>query len=389
MIGNRYLLDDVLGSGGAAVVHRATDTRLDRPVAVKLVRDAVADPTQRERFVSEARLLGGLSHPHLVRVLDAGVDDGRPYLVLELVEGRTLAEEMAHLAPDRVARIGAEVAAALAQAHAAGIVHRDVKPGNVLIAADGSAKLGDFGIARLVDDTVHHTRTGMVVGTVAYLAPEQVSGDQVTTAADVYSWGLVLLEALTGVRAYAGSSVEAALARLSRQPEVPASLPDRWRRLLLAMTAREPGDRPTASEVVDQLRVLSGTAPAATVAVPRALPEPPAHAVPSRATLLAGLAAVLLLGGGVTAWSAWPGDRTDVASKSLSELSADSVVPTTTPTPRPATAVPQAADPAPRTGQPRQVQKHHHKAKHHKAKHSGNAKHPGKGHKGHGPKKHH
>ena len=388
MIDGRYLVHDVLGTGGAAVVHRATDTRLDRAVAVKLLRDTVDDPTQRERFVAETRLLGGLSHPHLVRVLDAGVDDGRPYLVLELVEGRTLAEGMVGLEPDRVARVGAEVAAGLAHAHAAGIVHRDVKPANVLLAADGTAKLSDFGIARIVDDTVHHTRTGMVVGTAAYLAPEQVCGDRVTTAADVYAWGLVLLEALTGTRAYAGTSVETALARLNRQPEVPAALPPVWRDLLLAMTARDPEDRPTAALVADRLRVLSGGAPEPTVVVPRAPAEPAAR---SRRPLLAGVAAAVLLAGALTvwtAWSAWPGERPASASVSAARVEPSSdhaAAPrSTAPTPRPAAATPAAQ----RTHPPR----HHAGPKHPtKAKHPPKPKHHGPKHHGpgHGPKKHH
>ena len=401
MIGDRYLLHEPLGTGGAAVVHRATDTRLDREVAVKLLRDTVVDEHQRARFVSEARLLGGLSHPHLVRVLDAGVDEDRPYLVLELVEGRTLAEAMPGLAPEQVARTGAQVARALAHAHAAGIVHRDVKPANVLVAADGSAKLSDFGIARLVDDTVHHTRTGMVVGTVAYLAPEQVAGEHVTTAADVYSWGLVLLEALTGVRSYGGTSVEAALARLTRPPDVPTSLPSGWRELLVVMTAREPGDRPTAAEAASRLGLLSGDLPSPTVAVRRA-PAAAAYPVPSHRTALAGLVAGLLLLGGVSAWSAWTGDReASSATPSVEAVGAAppaSADPPTTPT----AGVEVAAAPSPEPHRGARPAKHGHHGGGHQARHHTKqpTKHHGKGHgpgtgegkgkaRGHGPKKHH
>ncbi|HET6939731.1 MAG TPA: serine/threonine-protein kinase, partial [Nocardioides sp.] len=181
-LADRYELHHLLGSGGVADVHEATDHRLDRRVAVKLLRETAASATDRARFLSEATLLGRLSHPHLVRVLDAGIDRDRPFLVLELVRGTTLAEVLGQpLPPARVAELGADIASALTHVHAAGVVHRDVKPGNVLLQENGTAMLADFGIARLVDDTRHHTRTGTVVGTVAYLAPEQVAGEQVTT----------------------------------------------------------------------------------------------------------------------------------------------------------------------------------------------------------------
>jgi tRNA A-37 threonylcarbamoyl transferase component Bud32 len=264
LVADRYVLLDRLGSGGAAVVHEAYDTRLDRGVALKLLREDSTEPRERQRFISEARLLGSLSHhPHLVQVLDAGVDGDRPFLALELVRGRTLVDELADgVDADRLAAIGADLAEALAHVHAAGIVHRDLKPGNVLVAADGSVKLADFGIARLVDDTRRQTRTGCLVGTVAYLAPEQVAGELATTAVDVYALGLVLLEALTGTRAYAGTSVESALARLSRQPDVPESLPPGWRALLQAMTTRDPAARPTAEQVATGLRAIDARSPA-------------------------------------------------------------------------------------------------------------------------------
>jgi hypothetical protein len=292
LVAGRYLLQRVIGEGGMAVVHEALDTRLDRQVAVKLLRDAAGDDTDRARFVSEARLLARLGHPGLVRVLDAGIDGRRPFLVLELVRGLTLSDALAGGLPEeRVAGIGAQVAEALAHVHAAGIVHRDVKPGNVLLAGDGSARLTDFGIARLVDDTHHQTRTGMLVGTVAYLAPEQVAGETATTAVDIYAWGLVLLEALTGRRAYPGTSVESALARLHRRPDVPATLPRPWRTLLLAMTAPGPAARPTAEEVAARLRALPDVA-----ALPVApLAQVRRAAAPRPGLVLAGLGAAFAL----------------------------------------------------------------------------------------------
>lgn len=255
----RYRLEHRLGSGGAADVHRATDTVLDRPVAVKVLRDVGTDPSSRERFTSEARTLASLSHRNLVTVLDAGIDDGvdRPFLVMELVEGRSLSDAMraGPLPPEEVARVGSQVAAALAFAHERGVVHRDVKPGNVLLSDAGAVKLADFGIAKILDSTTRHTRTGTAIGTAAYLSPEQVRGEPVTGAVDVYALGLVLLEALTGVRAFPGTPTESALARLQRDPDVPADLPTGWSVLLTAMTAADPTARPAADEVA---RTLSG-----------------------------------------------------------------------------------------------------------------------------------
>jgi hypothetical protein len=250
----RYRLEARLGSGGTADVHRATDTTLQRPVAVKLLRDVAGDASDRARFVAEARTLASLSHRNLVMVLDAGIgdEDDRPFLVMELVEGRALSDAFREgpLPAREVARIGAEVGAGLAFAHERGVVHRDVKPGNVLLSDDGRVKLADFGIARLIGDTVRHTRTGTAIGTAAYLAPEQVRGEDVTGCADVYALGLVLLEALTGTRAFPGSATEAALARLHRDPDVPDDLPAGWPALLRAMTAADPAARPTTAEVV-------------------------------------------------------------------------------------------------------------------------------------------
>jgi serine/threonine protein kinase len=258
VLGDRYVLEEVIGRGGMADVYRGRDRVLDRPVAVKVLRSVTGDESERVRFTAEARTLAGLSHAGLVTVLDAGATPDRSYLVMELIDGPTLAERCSGSGLDlaAVASIGSQVANALAHVHACGIVHRDVKPANVMLGADGRVQLTDFGIARLVEDAARYTATGTTIGSPAYLSPEQVSGADARPASDVYSLGLVLLEALTGRRAYGGAPTEAALARLTRPPVVPADLPSGWVDLLHAMSALEPARRPTAGEVARILRWL-------------------------------------------------------------------------------------------------------------------------------------
>ncbi|HWA65272.1 MAG TPA: serine/threonine-protein kinase [Mycobacteriales bacterium] len=268
LLDGRYRLDALLGSGGVAEVYRAFDERLHRDVAIKLFRADVADELRRHE--AEMRTLARLDHPSLVTVLDAGEDDatGRPYLVMTLIEGPTLAEELRYgaLPTERVAEIGTALADALSYVHSQGLIHRDVKPANVLISSDGRVHLADFGIARLVDAS-HVTSAGEVVGTPAYFAPEQVTGEPVGPPADVYALGLLLLECLTGRREYDGPPLEAAMARVSRPPAVPASLPVQWRDLLGGMLARLPAGRLSAAHVSDRLRRLSGAAADSTMAI--------------------------------------------------------------------------------------------------------------------------
>ena len=274
LLGGRYRLLDVIGRGGMAEVRRATDTKLGRPVAVKLLLDGTGEDDDRTRFIAEARMLARLSHTGLVTVFDAGFgaasataeppgSPGQAVLVMELVEGATMAQLMADgpLPLAEVAAIGAQVAEALAYVHARGVVHRDIKPANVLRDKDERVKLADFGIARLLGQTSRNTRPGQAVGTAAYLAPEQVQGGDVDGAADVYALGLVLLEAITGRREYAGSTTEAALARLTRPPAIPAGLPPAWRELLTAMTQIDPALRPSADDVATTLRTGASEAP--------------------------------------------------------------------------------------------------------------------------------
>ncbi|MEU3843010.1 serine/threonine-protein kinase [Streptomyces sp. NPDC028635] len=248
ILAGRYRLDRLIGSGGAADVHLARDLRLERPVAVKVFRTG-ADADLEERFHNEAVILARLQHPGLVTVYDAGRHEGRPYLVMELIDGPTLKRRIAAgpLPPDATAALGSGLARALAHAHEAGIVHRDVKPSNIILDASGRPHLTDFGISRLLDATTR-TAPGSLIGTAAYLAPEQVLGQTVGPAADVYALGLVLLECLTTRLEYDGAPLEAAIARLHRAPVLPESVPEELAGLLREMTALDPGDRPSAHE---------------------------------------------------------------------------------------------------------------------------------------------
>ncbi|MER7014138.1 serine/threonine-protein kinase [Saccharopolyspora sp. NPDC000359] len=270
LLGGRYRLGARIGSGGMADVHRAMDTRLQRVVAAKVFRSG-ADAAGRERFAEEARTLAGLSHPGLVTVHDFSAGPDELYLIMELVEGRTLADEVhfGPLPPQRVAEVGSRLADVLAHVHDNGIVHRDVKPSNVLIGGDGSVYLADFGISRLAAATARRTSSGVLIGTATYMSPEQVSGGEVGYPADVYALGLVLLESVTGRVEYPGSGAESAVARLVRAPEVPLSLPTGLHRALLLMTASDPAKRPTAAECAD---LLAGRS---TDIIPRIQGEPP------------------------------------------------------------------------------------------------------------------
>jgi aminoglycoside phosphotransferase (APT) family kinase protein len=276
LLDGRYRLGDRIGGGAVAEVFRAVDERLQRPVAVKVFRGDAAEQLQRHE--AEMLTLAALDHPSLVTVFDAGTDEDsdRPYLVMQLVEGDTLADELRRgpLEAERTARYGAALADALAYVHERGLVHRDVKPANVLIAEDGRVHLADFGIARLVD-AAHQTRTGDVLGTPAYFAPEQVAGEPVGPPADIYALAIVLIECLTGKRPFEGTAMEVAMARLARAPELPANLPGDWRELLTAMTARAPEGRPGAAQVAEGLRqIADGVALDRTVAMPAAAATP-------------------------------------------------------------------------------------------------------------------
>jgi eukaryotic-like serine/threonine-protein kinase len=212
LLGNRYRLGERIAAGGMGSVYRAVDETLGRQVAVKALRGELADdPTFLERFRREARAAAGLSHPGVAAIYDYGEVDGQPFIVMELVEGENLAERVAAGGPlpwQEAFAIGEQVAAALAAAHDHGLVHRDVKPANIMLARDGHAKVTDFGIAQAAQAATL-TRTGMVLGSANYVAPEQAKGGHVGPAADVYSLGCVLFEAVTGETPYHGGNAVA------------------------------------------------------------------------------------------------------------------------------------------------------------------------------------
>ena len=275
LLSGRYRLEQRIAGGGMASVWLANDGSLRRAVAVKVLSDALAgDPAYRARFRREAKLAAGLSHPSLVRVFDSGDEAGRPYLVMEHVTGPTLAARIA--AGDRIdaERLAWELLGALAHVHGAGIVHRDVKPANVLFDATARAKLTDFGIAR-PDDATRITQTGEVIGTLHYMAPEVAAGDPATPRSDLYSVGVLLAEA--------GAD--------EGTPEL--------RRLVASLRADDPAARPrSAKAALDQLDPLAAGRTAPLPGRRREIEIPLWAVLGALAALAAAIVAIALIGGG-------------------------------------------------------------------------------------------
>jgi eukaryotic-like serine/threonine-protein kinase len=284
VLGGRYRLWARLAAGGMGAVWVADDDVLGRQVAVKVLGEALADDRRAAlRLRREARAAARLAHPAIARVLDLGEEDGRPYLVMELLHGESLAARLARagpLAPAEAVRVVAAAADALDLAHRAGIVHRDVKPGNVFLTGDGEVKLLDFGIARAADETA--LTGGDLLGTAAYLAPERVLGHDATPASDVYAVGVLLYELLAGRPPFAGDSGTAlAMAQVHAQPlplgtaapSVPPALAAACERAL----AKDPADRPPSAAALAALlrcTLPADPAPRHPVPVPAGSPTP-------------------------------------------------------------------------------------------------------------------
>lgn len=323
--GGRYVIERPLAEGGMADVYLARDLELERPVAVKALSPALArDAGLRERFVREARMAAALQHPNVVTVFDTGEHEGRPFIVMEFVEGVTLADRLRterRLPPAEVVALALQVCAGLEHAHAAGLVHRDVKPGNLLLREDGTAKVADFGIASAAAMT-RLTDAGTILGTAAYLAPEQAAGEPVTPAADVYSLGAVLYEALTGEPPFRFRSLPELVTKQQAgaiRPigELAPEVPEPLAAVVMRCLSVDPTARPaSAAELAIELEGgLAGEPRSAgpRTAATRVLPRPARPARRPRSLLPVALVALLAIGAVVAAlaFAADDGDGTD------------------------------------------------------------------------------
>src|SRR5690606_20658212 len=278
LLDGRYLIGQRIARGGMATVYEARDTRLDRPVAIKIMHPGYAeDPVFVRRFVREARAAAGLSHPGVVAVFDQGEDDGTLFLAMEYVPGRTLRQLLSGdgaLPPARALDLLEQMLAALAAAHEAGIVHLDIKPENVLITPSGTTKIADFGLARAVTATSSTATRSVLIGTVSYLSPEQVTHGRADARSDIYSLGIVLYEMLTGTKPYTGDSPIHVAYRHVHEDVPPPSrhtpgIPPYVDGLVLRATARDPVERPADT------RMFLQQARRARLAVERGLDDDP------------------------------------------------------------------------------------------------------------------
>jgi serine/threonine protein kinase len=347
-VDHRYSLDELLASGGTADVFLGRDRKLDRRVAIKRLRGTV-DPTARASFDREARLLAGFSHPNAVAVYDAVEDESGPLIVMEYVEGTTL---RAHLG--RVGRLPVEDAvaiadqllSALAAAHARGIVHRDIKPGNVLVSTDGHVKLADFGIATMADST-GRSASGEVLGTPKYLSPEQVSGRRATPQSDLYAVGVLCYEMVCGHVPFAGESAAATMAAHQRSPVPPLRAscpfaPDWYIVVVERALAKSPAERyPDAQTMRHALRAgLGGESPGAvsTISLPITVAAADASGVERGGTWALVLFAIL---GVLVALGVWALGAQEPAGVVPEPTTAVPLTEVTTPAPTlPPTAVP-------------------------------------------------
>jgi serine/threonine protein kinase len=300
-----YRVEARLGRGGMGVVYRATDLSLDRPVALKvLTEDLANDPEFRRRFVSESRLAASLDHPNVIPIHAAGEHDATLYIAMRLVPGddlRTVLREDGPIEPARAARLIAQVASALDAAHAHGLVHRDVKPANVLLTAEDHVYLTDFGLSKRVNADTEATRTGMVLGTLDYVAPEQIRGETIGPYTDVYSLGCMIAHLLTGTVPFPVPTEEGKLwAHFSEAPPLPSArvpgLGTAYDAIVTRAMAKRPQQRYTTAGAVGAAMLEAATPP------PAPAPAPGGHPAPrlQPGLLLAALTEpfnVILLGG--------------------------------------------------------------------------------------------
>ncbi|SDL06842.1 serine/threonine-protein kinase [Tessaracoccus oleiagri] len=364
-LANRYRLIEQIGRGGMATVYRAVDELLQREVAVKILdlTTPTGDPAAEERFRLEARTTAALQHDNIVTVFDTGFDDEHAYLVMELLPGQTLAQEVKTGGPlpvDDVRDIGAQVAAALAAAHQHGIIHRDIKPGNIARAEDGRIKVLDFGITRLVDeaqDTMNPLTTPeTVIGTAHYLSPEQAAGRPADERSDLYALGCVLFTLLAGRAPYHGDSPVVTVMQHATAPvpdvrDARPDVPPGLAAIIAALMAKDPAERPASAAVVASMLSGDGDPDAATALLPLTASAAPRRAqqTDSRSGVLWVLLALVLLAGGVGAYAAFMDDgSTPVAADDSVAPTVDSTVESASPSPTTSPAEPIAQTPSPR-----------------------------------------
>jgi len=325
-----YEIIGLIGSGGMGEVYKAVDRKLQRSVAIKILSSEVADTAARRRFQREAELASSLNHPHILTVHDAGEYEGRQYLVTEYVDGGTLKDwaRQEKRTWRQVVEMLTGIADALAAAHAADILHRDIKPANILITRTGYAKLADFGLAKLAEPpageatrtmTEGESQAGAIVGTVAYMSPEQASGRPLDARSDIFSLGVVLHELLSGGRLYAGATGLELLQKVIHQP-APAlgpELPEPVRVVVQKVLEKDPAERyQTARDLVVDLRRLVRQADAPSTASIAAIPSP----LKLKTGALAAVALLVLLVAGVGAWKLWPRPAAAAPIRSIAVL---------------------------------------------------------------------